>query len=80
MPPILGGEGGGTHWAWIMGSYSDVPAGIGMWDNHRMFWPVFHRQVAGDDGDDGDDGEDSDVLAYLKRIAEAVEKIAAHFA
>ena len=52
VPPVLGGSGGGTHWSWIMpGDYkwfSDVPAGFGLWDNHKMFWPVF-QQVTEED-------------------------------
>ena len=57
IPPINGGNGGGTHWAWIMpgdqSNYSDVPAGFGMWNEHRMFWPVFQRQVVGENGNGG---------------------------
>ena len=42
----------GSHWAWIMPGdykwYSDVPAGFGLWDNHKMFWPVF-QMLTGED-------------------------------
>ena len=71
----------GTHWAWGMPGdgglfYSDVPAGFGMWDNHKMFWPVFQLVTEGENGNGGN-GEDPDleaVVAQLKRIADAAEE------
>ena len=52
VAPVDGGSGGGTHWAWVMagqqGWYSDVPAGFGMFREHRMFWPVFQRVTVTD--------------------------------
>jgi hypothetical protein len=78
--------GPGTHWAWVMsgeqGHYSDVPAGFGMWDNHRMFWPVFQRQSEGEDegGNGGEvEGDLAEVVKQLKRIADAAEHIASHW-
>ena len=76
--------GPGTHWAWVMageqGYYSDVPAGFGMWDNHRMFWPVFQRQAGGDGGDEVEEGSDlAEVVRQLKRIADAAEYMVAHW-
>jgi hypothetical protein len=76
--------GPGTHWAWVMsgeqGYYSDVPAGLGMWDNHRMFWPVFRRQIEGNGGNGGEvDGDLAEVVKQLKRIADAAEYMASHW-
>ena len=78
--------GPGTHWAWVaageQGFYSDVPAGFGMWDNHRMFWPVFQRQIEGDGGggeNGGEEGDLADVVEQLKRIADALEFMVAHW-
>ena len=78
--------GPGTHWAWVAGGeqgfYSDVPAGFGMWDNHRMFWPVFQRQTVGDGGSGESGGEEGDlagVVEQLKRIADAAEYMVAHW-
>ena len=92
IPPVMGGEGGGSHWAWVLYGdnhyYTDVPAGFGMWDNHLMFWPVFQLSV-GEDGDDGDDGNGTDlsaVVEQLVRIGDSLEgieatlsRIGAHF-
>jgi hypothetical protein len=78
IPPIAGGSGGGTHWAWIMpggsGAYSDVPAGFGMWDNHLMFWPVFQR-TAGEEPPTPPPPSDDPIVEQLSRIADAVEDI-----
>jgi hypothetical protein len=75
--------GPGTHWAWVMsgeqGTYSDVPAGFGMWDNHRMFWPVFQRQVEGEGGNGEADGDLADLVKQLKRIADSAEYMASHW-
>ena len=75
--------GPGSHWAWVMageqGFYSDVPAGFGMWDNHRMYWPVFQRQIAGDGGSGGQTGGEAEVVEQLKRIAGALEYMVAHW-
>jgi len=82
--------GPATHWAWIMpgeeNHYSDVPVGFGMWDNHRMFWPVFQRQSTGDTGG-GDEGGDevaseadlAEVAKQLARIADALEYMVSHW-
>ena len=73
----------GPHGSWVLapGHPSDGLFGLGMiaGTDHRHLNLTF-QVIAVDDGDDGDDGEDSDELAYLKRIAVAVEKIAAVFA
>ena len=88
VPAILGGSGGGTHWAWIMagesGAYSDLPVGFGMWDNHRMFWPVFQRQSKEQGGNGGDgevevDGDLAELVKQLTRIADAVDYMVAHW-
>jgi len=82
--------GPATHWAWIMpgekGYFSDVPVGFGMWDNHRMFWPVFQRQSTADSGG-GAGGEEevasgadlAEVVKQLVRIADAVEYMVSHW-
>jgi hypothetical protein len=76
--------GPATHWAWVMcgeqGYYCDVPAGFGMWDNHRMFWPVFQRQIEGNGGNGGEgDGDLAGLVEQLRRIADAAEYMASHW-
>ena len=75
--------GSGSHWAWVMSGgqdfYSDVPAGFGMWDNHRMYWPVFQRQIAGDGESGGQTGGKEGVEEQLERIANALEYMVAHW-
>ena len=78
--------GPATHWAWIMpgdeGHYSDVPIGFGMWDNHRMFWPVFQRQNAADTEENDNvepEADMAEVVKQLARIADAVEHMVSHW-
>jgi len=74
-----------THWCWVIPGdnnyYTDVPAGFGMWDNHKMFWPVLQLEVAGDDNGNGEpvDGDLEGVIEQLKRIADAAETFGASF-
>lgn len=76
-PPKPGG-----HWAWIQpgdfGYYSDVPAGFGMWGNHQMFWPVFQKQIEGNNGNgEPSDGDYEELVEQLTRLADAAESFGA---
>ncbi|NIQ88652.1 MAG: hypothetical protein GWN93_06055 [Deltaproteobacteria bacterium] len=66
-----------AHWGWIMPGdnkeYSDVAIHIGMWENHKMFWLRFYKEVEGENGNGN--GEDSEIVVQLKRLADAAEHL-----